>query len=302
MTDRRSFIRKAGALAAGGLGLSVLGCASGEASEEVGAVVQAGAAEPGAAGALEQIGLQLYTLRSLMEDRASVSETLAAVAEIGYDTVETAGLYELTPQTLRRMFDDYGLRSPAGHYALGAMREDFEHIAHTAQTLGQQYVVCPYLTAQMRASRDDYRALAEEFNRLGERFQAEGLRFAYHNHHFEFEMFGGERPAYDLLLEKTDPELVDFEMDLYWIYKAGYDPLVYFERYPGRFKLFHIKGGTAPPEKEMVSVGQGAMDFAAIFAHADQAGLEHAFVEHDRPQNPLQSIRTSYQYLRQLAP
>ena len=125
---------------------------------------------------------------------------------------------------------------------------------------------------------------------------------AYHNHDFEFDTFGGDTPGYDVMLQETDPDLVDFEMDLFWVTHAGYDPVAYFERYPGRFSLFHVKDRAA--DGAMTSVGAGAIDFARIFEHAEQAGLEHAFVEHDNPGEAmnaaLDSLAASYAYLDSL--
>ena len=247
---------------------------------------------------LQQIGVQLYTVRGLME--SNVEETLQQVADVGYKTVETAGIYDHSPADFRALLDRYELRSPSGHYPLEALEAETQRIIDTAGALGQQFVVCPYLAEAQRQSLDDYRALADTLNRLGERFAEAGLQLAYHNHDFEFETFGADAPAYDVLLERTEPEQVAMELDLYWIYKAGFDPASYFERYPGRFALAHVKDSTAPPEKEMVSVGEGVLDFPSLFAQGEQAGLQYAFVEHDQPDDALASIRTSYDYLSAL--
>jgi sugar phosphate isomerase/epimerase len=143
-------------------------------------------------------------------------------------------------------------------------------------------------------------ALAERFNHLGQQCRAAGLRFAYHNHNFEFETFGGAAPAYDTLVERTDPALVAFELDVYWAYKAGQDPLRYFERYPGRFALCHLKDGTAPPERTMADVGAGVIDFAGLFRRARTAGLRYAIVEHDQPKDAVASIRASHETIARL--
>ncbi len=292
-----------GGAALGGLALSVAGCASDtDSSGNAPAARDAAQADlPEAARApLDALGVQLYTLRSLLE--TEVNETLAQVAQIGYQTVETAGFYGLTAPQMRQRLDTNGLSTPSGHYPLEQLRGGgFGQIASAARALGQQFVVCPYLAEGARGSLDAYRALADEFNQIGRRLQEEDLRFAYHNHDFEFDAFGGDVPAYDVLLDSTDPDLVAFEMDIYWVYAAGYEPLQYVERYPGRFPLFHLKDGTAPPEKEMVNVGAGAIDFAALLAEAEQAGLEYTFVEHDNPQDPLANIRASYQHLDTLS-
>lgn len=282
------------------------GCADGDAEEASGA-------SPGAAAdttdallsevgqsALASLGIQLYTVRSVMD--GDVAPVLQQIADIGYATVETAGFYGLEPQALRERFEAAGLQTPSGHYPLQQLRDDLDGLAGMAQALGQSYVVCPYLTEDQRGDMDTYRALADEFNAFGRRLAEHDLQFAYHNHDFEFETFGGDTPAYDVLIENTDPELVNFEMDLYWVYKADRDPLDYFERYPGRFPLFHLKDGTAAPEKAMVDVGAGAIDFAGILARADQAGLQYAFVEHDNPEgDPIASIRNSFQHLDAMA-
>ena len=139
--------------------------------------------------------------------------------------------------------------------------------------------------------------MAELFNKVGEKCQEAGLQFGYHNHDFEFDSLDGQIP-YDLLLQGTDPKLVQMELDIYWIKKAGKDPLAYFERYRGRFALCHVKDMTEA--EEMVDVGEGEIDFAEIFSKSEEAGLKHYFVEHDHPEDPLKSIKTSFKYLKQL--
>jgi sugar phosphate isomerase/epimerase len=105
---------------------------------------------------------------------------------------------------------------------------------------------------------------------------------------------------YDVLLAETDPKLVQLEMDLYWITKGGQDPLAYFGRWPGRFPMVHVKDSAGPPDHRMVEVGAGKIDFKKIFAHSDQAGIRHYFVEHDEPADPFASIRASCEYLKRL--
>jgi len=126
-----------------------------------------------------------------------------------------------------------------------------------------------------------------------------GIQFAYHNHDFEFPKLEGQVP-YDVLLQNTDPKLVQLEIDLYWITKAGQDPLAYFARWPGRIPLVHVKDSAGPPEHKMVDVGQGKIDWKRIFAKRDQAGIKHAIVEHDQPPQPFEDIATSARYLKSL--
>jgi sugar phosphate isomerase/epimerase len=239
-----------------------------------------------------RVGLQLYTLRDSMQE--DVSRTLAMVAEIGYQEVEFAGYFGLSPTQIRTLLDDNGLTAPSAHVPLEALRGGIDPILENADTMGHRYLVLPYLVESDRSTLDAYRALADDMNTWGEACRAAGVQFAYHNHDFEFETLDGGVP-YDVLLERCDADLVKMELDLFWIRAGGYDALDYFERHPDRFHLCHVKDMTA--SGEMTSVGRGVIDFATIFARAEQAGLRHYFVEHDNPPDPSRSVEASYGYL-----
>jgi sugar phosphate isomerase/epimerase len=277
---RRAFLQTAGAALGGLVALGPVGCR----------------AVPPVAPVPRRLGVQLYTLRGVLaEDFVGVLE---AVRGIGYEEVEFAGHHGRDPHAIRAVLDDLGLAAPAAHIGLDALRDDLDGQAEAAHTLGHRYLVVPWLDAEERASLDGYRRIAEELNGIGARLQEAGVRLAYHNHDFEFETFGGDRSGYDVLLEQTDPALVAMEMDLYWTVNGGRDPVAYFARHPDRFPLLHLKDRTAAGE--MVDVGAGAIDFARVFEHAEQAGLRHAFVEHDEPGDALGSVRASYGYLVRL--
>jgi sugar phosphate isomerase/epimerase len=282
--DRREFLRASATVAAA---VAVGGAACSRARESV---------STPRSFSLDAVGVQLYTVRTLMQQ--SVDGTLEQVARAGYRNVETAGLYNLPPAALKALLGRHGLRSPSGHYPLD-QAESGEAIA-TARALGQTWLVVPSVPANLHGSRAAYVELADRFNRIGDSCRAAGLRFAYHNHNVEFETYGQSAPAYDVLLARTNPALVWFELDAYWAYKAGYDPVSYFERFPGRFSLLHVKDGTAPPARAMTDVGKGVIDFRRLFALSRTAGLRYAFVEHDQPSDALASIRDSYQHLARL--
>jgi len=288
--DRRHFLHTTAGLAAGGLAWMSAGCAS-DADSSAGNA----AASSGGARTLPSIGVQLYTLRSLLAD--DFEGTMRTVADIGFDEVEFAGYYDRSPDEVRGLLDDLGLTAPSTHVQLGMLRDDLDSVIQTAQAVGHEYVICPWLNPSERGSIAGYRELATFFNEVGRQMQGAGLQFGYHNHDFEFETIDGERP-YDVLLDATDPELVTMELDLYWTVEAGHDPLTYFEQYPGRFALSHVKDRTE--DGAMVAVGEGAIDFASIFARSDQAGMQRYIVEHDNPEDPVASIRSSYAYLSQL--
>ena len=291
--DRRTFL---GTLAGGLAGLGLLGCGVDGGAE---GGDQGGAGDGASAGPwARRTGVQLYTVRTLME--RDVPETLAAVAGIGYREVETAGLFGLTPAEFRDALDASGLVSPAGHMPIEALRQDLDAAVATARTLGQDWIIVPWLGEGERTA-EGYRRVAGELNRFGAAAAEQGMRIGYHNHDFEFQPLPDGGRGYDILLAETDPEMVDIELDLYWAVKAGEDPVALFERDPGRFPLCHVKdlrdrqgAGTQTP------VGEGEIDFARIFARADGAGLRHYFVEEDEPADPLASIRSSHGYLQRL--
>lgn len=292
--DRRSFVGQSLA-ALGACALLPGACSGSEAGRDSRAARRQGEPLGGDSGSLGRIGLQLYTVRSLMAE--DVERTLESVAGIGYREVEFAGYFDRAPAELRTTLDNLGLAAPATHMGLGLFRDRLPEMLDVAATLGHRYLVLPSLPTEERESLDDYRRLADEMNGFGEACRAAGVRFAYHNHAFEFERVEGETP-YDLLLDRTDPELVALEIDLFWTIHAGSDPLAYFEANPGRFHLCHVKDRTATGE--MVDVGAGEIDFPHIFDQSEQAGLVHYFVEHDSPGDPEASIRASYLHLSRL--
>jgi sugar phosphate isomerase/epimerase len=226
--------------------------------------------------------------------------TLARVAAIGYREVEFVGYPPGTPQAIRAMLDRHQLAAPSGHVPLQSLRADWDRTLAQAAIIGQRYVVVAFISQNERRSTDDWKRIAASFNAAGEAARKSGLRFGYHNHDFEFTALHGVVP-FDLLLAETDPRSVVFEMDLYWITKAGRDPLDYFAKWPGRFPLVHVKDLDATPRKFFADVGRGTIDFRRIFRRANQAGIQHYFYEQDEtPGDPYESARASYQYLRSL--
>jgi sugar phosphate isomerase/epimerase len=241
------------------------------------------------------IGLQLYTVRA---DLARDFEgTLEQVAGIGFREVELAGDFGRSPQSLRALLDRLGLVAPAAHLRAVALRDSLPQAIEGALALGHQYLVLSYLAPDERRSLDDYRRVIELLDRSAATCRAHGLVLAYHNHDFELTPLEGEVP-YQLLLRETDPDLVRFEMDLYWLSKAGGDPLEYFREYPKRFPLVHVKDMDKTPARGFTEVGNGVIDFARIFAHSELAGIEHYLIEQDTTPGPaLDSVRASYRYL-----
>ncbi len=273
--DRREFL---GATSAGALALALPGALRACTRDQLG-----------------DIGLQLYTVRSLLA--TNFDATLEQVAKIGYREVEFAGYYDRTPAALRRQLDALGLVAPSAHIGLEALGDDWQRTLDAAEALGHDYLVVAWLDEKDRATLPALRSTIAKFNRAGAEAKKRGIGFAYHNHDFEFGKIEGRMP-YDVLLAECDPENVVFEMDLFWITKGGQDPVPYFEKYPGRFPLVHVKDMARG--QTMVDVGQGQIDWARIFSKHEDAGIQHYFVEHDEPADPMASIARSYRYLRAL--
>ncbi len=245
---------------------------------------------------ISKIGVQLYSVRDLMAK--DVEGTLAAVAGAGYTEVEFAGYHDKTPAEIKAMLDRHGLVAPSVH--TGDISPDaWAKALDAAHVIGHEYIVMPWIPEERRKTLDQWKAMAADFNRAAASAKAAGVQFAYHNHDFEFKPIEGKVP-YDVLLAETDPNLVKLEIDLYWITKGGQDPLAYFARWPGRIPLVHVKDGKGPPDWAMTEVGSGSIDWKRIFAKSQQAGIQHYFVEHDQPADPIASITASCSYLKKL--
>ena len=284
-TDRREFLSLAGAALASGFLPSPFAKGSWVVGRESWM----------AAGRISRIGLQLYTVRDLM--KSDFEGTIAQVAKIGYKEVEFAGYFGRTAAQVRKTLDANGLVAPSSHVAIEDLEKDPNAVFDYARTVGHEWVLVAWLDEDRRNTVAALQQVADEFNAIGEKAKAAGLRFAYHNHNPEFTPVEGQLP-YDIFLSRTDPKLVQFEMDLYWIVNGGADPLKYFAKYPGRFPMVHVKDMTKG--RKMVDVGQGSIDWKGIFAHAKEAGIEHYFVEHDDPPAPLADIKASFDYLHKL--
>lgn len=240
-------------------------------------------------------GIQLYTVRASMA--TDVATTLQAIAGIGYREVEFAGYFDHPPGEIRRMLERFGLAAPSAHIGLQDLREDPTRLVDAAAEIGHDYVTVPWLDIEDRQSIDDYRKWADFLNRLGQTCRTHGIRCAYHNHDFEFAPLQGRVP-FDVLLEETEPDLVDFELDFFWARKAGRGVLDVIGQAPQRFTMSHIKDMDVAGN--MVDVGQGTIDFAAILADPAAEAIEHCFVEHDEPTDPFRSAAVSHYALQSI--
>ena len=271
------------------------------------------AMRPRRTASIPRLGVQLYTVRSLLEK--DFDGTLAAVAAIGFTEVEFAGYFKQTPQQVRDSLKRHKLTAPSAHISYENLTGDaWARVIDNARTIGHKYLVNAWVEESIRNQPDAWKRIAETYNRAGDVSKRAGIQFTYHNHHFEFAPradAAGKLP-YDILLESCDPALVKMEMDLCWITAAEKDPLEYFRRYPGRFPMVHVKGlrkipaggAESPIDRvlpDITDVGHDdVVDWKRIFAEARNAGIEHYFVEHDQPKQPLESLKASRGYLTRL--
>jgi len=249
------------------------------------------------------IGLQLYTVRDKI--KLDLKSTLEKVAKIGYNSAEAAGynvadgtFYGMTPKAFAELLNGLGMPLTSSHTTFEL--DTAEKVIADAASTGAKYIIYPFLADKFRSNLDGWKSTADKFNKMGEIAKKNGIQFGYHNHAFEFEKMEDQIP-YDLLLSQTDPSLVTFEMDLYWVTKGGYNPVDYFKKYPGRFQLWHVKDMTKTDDMFFAPVGSGRIDFSGIFAEKKTAGMKYFFVEQDsfKDLDAYESIEMSFKYLNQ---
>lgn len=253
-----------------------------------------------------RIGLQLYTLRN--EISKDVRSVISKVADIGFREVETygyslkGGFWGLSVKEFKDLLRSHGLKSPSGHYDFepylrdGNMDSLNANIA-AAKGLGQKYLTVPYLSEPLRKNLESYKALAAKLSQAGVMAKKAGLQLVYHNHDFEFINFNGTT-GYDILLSETDPMDLKFEMDIYWVVRAGKDPVTLFQQNPGRYVMWHVKD-MDKLTKTFTEVGSGSIDYQNLFTKDKLSGMKHYFIEQDAIKiDPYESITRSFQHLK----
>jgi len=289
--NRRGFLKTSAAGALGVMALGPLGCTSAAAGGKKGTGV----------------GLQLYSIRDAMAK--DVPGSLQKVSDLGYKFLEMAGysdgkFYGYAPEEFKKMANDLGMEVLSSHTmveAEGITIDNAKIMADAHAELGVKYCVQPWVNEPDR-NIESYKKMIGDWNEVGKIMKDVGIQFAYHNHNFEFLNMDGVVPYYDLFLPEMDADLITMEIDLYWVTKAGQDPVEMFNKYPGRFQLFHLKDmstETAPYfdviKDDISPVGAGLIDFKRILAAKEKAGMKHFFVEDDNQGNgkPFEGIETS---------
>ncbi|MGB7395562.1 MAG: sugar phosphate isomerase/epimerase [Pricia sp.] len=257
-------------------------------------------------------GLALYTVRDAMGE--NTKETLKAVADAGYKNIEAAGyaegkFYDMSPADFKAYLDEVGLTPISAHQGTVTL-ENADKMMADVKAAGFEYCVIPVPPMGLFKFDEATRTmsmtggaanLSKIVNELGQKADAAGLKLLYHNHDFEFmEDEDGIVPI-DYLLENSDPKYVNFQMDLYWVTKAGADPVAYFEKYPGRFKIWHVKD--LDDQGRFAPVGNGTIDFKRILEKKELSGMEYYMVEQDMTfdgMEPLEAIKISHDGLAEI--
>lgn len=252
------------------------------------------------------LGIQLYTVREALS--ANPEKTLEKLAEMGFTDLEIYGyngtFFGRTANEFNSILKNTGQRVVSSHHTTGIAHPDpgtllhgWEKTVEDMKTMGAEYMVCSYIFPEERTP-ENYLKLPCILNTAGAVVRKAGMQLAYHNHDFEFETMDDAGNVYDFILKNSSPELVKMELDLYWIAKAGLDPLDYFEQYPGRFPLWHVKDMKAG-NKDFTEIGNGILDFKRIFNKQKQAGLKHWFLEQDSSDKDIfESIAISKKYIQ----
>lgn len=319
--NRKDFIRNLGLLTAGGTLFGERTFANPNPSDK--------------AKLLKKIGVQLFSVPVSLE--RDFKGTIALLSEMGYKELEMFGPYPYSATSAKEgwnaithqlgfsgsgyfgyseedvstIFKEHGFTVPAVHTDLDTLEHKMESLGKASNTIGFEYVVLPFIPEERRRSLDDYKTMAEVFNKIGRQAKEQGLKFVYHNHGYGLSEVNGQVPLH-IILDNTDPDLVFFEMDLFWTVAGRADPIKYLEKYSGRYRAMHLKdmkekktfsgdGGSPGQWMElfpnMTSAGNGALDLEPILRTAVKHKVEHFFVEQDMVKDPEIALKKSIDYL-----
>lgn len=252
------------------------------------------------------LGVQLWSFRARAQENPL--DMLEMVRDMGFTHVETAGLYDMAPDSFAKAISDAGLSVTSMHVSTDELNKEMERVIQNAKSLGAQYVGTAWYPHEGDFTEATARQAIGDFNRWGRALKDAGLQFFYHNHGYEPHPYG-DGTLLDLIIDETDPSLVAFEMDVLWTWLPNVDPIALIQRHPNRFKLMHIKdmkpgiergslsGGL--PEDQKAVIGQGQVDWPALLKTAQEDGLEHFYLE-DESTDPVGNAPLSIAYLKSL--
>lgn len=242
--------------------------------------------------------VQLYTLRE--ECQADFPYVLKELKRMGWSGVQFAGYHGMEPQELAALLKELGLGTAGLHVGYKRFVEELDELIREARILGTKDLVCPSTPADLRTP-EGYVEVRGVLNEAAVRLKEEGLRLSYHNHAFEFETMVEGRTALEYLLEPSPGNPVLAELDVYWVKKGGYDPLIYIAPYKQRMPIIHLKDMSRDEEQTFAEIGEGSIDFKPILEWGEANGVEWYVVEQDRcRRSPMDCVETSWVNLSRL--
>jgi sugar phosphate isomerase/epimerase len=243
------------------------------------------------------ISLQMYTLRNECEE--NFVETLEKVAALGFEGVEFAGYYGLSSAEVKELLNRLNLKVSSSHISIDKLENDLENVIQFEKEIGNTRIVCPFLPPERR-NKEEYTKLVSTFNQIGKRLAEEGMTFSYHNHDFELERFDG-KTGLEIIFDGTNPEYVKAEFDIYWLKRAGEDPVEWIKKYSDRTPLVHLKDMTTDGEQLFAELGTGGIDLQPVLDQGKNSNVEWWVIEQDQCKgSPLESIEKSINYLKTL--
>jgi sugar phosphate isomerase/epimerase len=249
------------------------------------------------------LGLQMYSLRFYSPSNISVK--LDKARELGFRTIEGGAPNRMPAQEYLTLLEQRGLKLVSTGTDFATLKRDPDSVVAQAKKLGAKYVMCAWIPhPKNQFSEKEVREAITVFNSSGEKLRAADITFAYHCHGYEFQPHA-DGTLFDLLVKETNPNWVAFQIDVFWAAQGGADPAKLIEKHGARFKLMHVKdlrkgaainSSGAAPDEDSVPVGQGSIDWAAVMKAAQNAGVEHYFIE-DEAKNAVDQIPVSLRYL-----
>ncbi|WP_368505169.1 sugar phosphate isomerase/epimerase family protein [Alkalihalophilus sp. As8PL] len=244
-----------------------------------------------------KVAIQLFTLREACKE--DFVGTLKKVAELGYDGVEFAGNWGgLEARELKALLDELGLQAAGSHVPLHMLENELDNVIQYQKEINSKFITCPILPEDRRGGISEYSQFAQRLNEIGKVCSDNGIQFSYHNHEFELEEIDGSKPL-RILLDETDPKWVNAELDIYWLTKAGENPVEWINQYKGRTPLLHLKDMTNDSEQFFAELGTGGVDVLSAIEEGKDAGVEWFIVEQDQTKKrPFESVKNSIDYLK----
>ena len=252
------------------------------------------------------LGVQAYTFRNHFPKNVTVP--LDSIKAMGFTELEGGAPKGMTPENFRKLCDARGIKIPSTGAEFNELDKSLEQVVRRAKILGANFVMCAWIPHQNgNFSIEDAKKAVEVFNQAGKVLKENGLTFCYHNHGYEFQP-AREGTLFDYLVQNTNPEYVSFEMDLLWTMHGGADPVELLNKYPGRWKLMHLKDlkkgvkgdltGHTPAENDVV-LGTGQADMRQVLKAAAKAGIRHYFIE-DESEREMKNVPASVAFLKGL--